>query len=85
MIAEHVHASVLHRQVASTQECAMDKDQIKGAVDQAKGTVKETAGKTIGDKKMEAEGAVDKLTGKVESAVGGAKETLRDVVNKATK
>lgn len=63
----------------------MDKDQIKGAVDQAKGTVKEAAGKTIGDKKMEAEGAVDKLTGKVESAVGGAKETLRDVVNKATK
>lgn len=29
----------------------MDKDQIKGAVDQAKGTVKEAVGKTIGDKK----------------------------------
>ena len=63
----------------------MDKDQIKGAVDQAKGTLKEAAGKTIGDKKMETEGVVDKLTGKVESAVGGAKETLRDVVNRATK
>jgi uncharacterized protein YjbJ (UPF0337 family) len=63
----------------------MDKDQIRGAVDQAKGTVKEAVGKTIGDKKIETEGVVDKLTGKVESAVGGAKETLRDVVNKATK
>ena len=63
----------------------MDKDQIRGAVDQAKGTVKEAVGKTIGDKKIETEGVVDKLTGKVESAVGDAKETLRDAVNKATK
>jgi len=63
----------------------MDKDQIRGAVDQAKGTVKEAVGKKIGDRKIETEGVVDKLTGKVESAVGGAKETLRDVVNKATK
>ena len=63
----------------------MDKDQIRGAIDQAKGTVKEAAGKKIGNKKMEDEGVVDKLTGKVESAVGDAKETLRDAVNKATK
>jgi uncharacterized protein YjbJ (UPF0337 family) len=63
----------------------MNKDQVKGAVDQAKGTMKEAVGKTIGDTKLQAEGVVDKLTGKIESAVGGAKETLRDVVNKATK
>lgn len=63
----------------------MNKDQVKGAVDQAKGTMKEAVGKTIGDKKMQAEGTADKLAGKVESAVGGAKETLRDVINKATK
>jgi uncharacterized protein YjbJ (UPF0337 family) len=63
----------------------MNKDQVKGAVDQAKGTMKEAVGKTIGDTKLQAEGVVDKLTGKIESAVGGAKQTLRDVVNKATK
>lgn len=63
----------------------MNKDQFKGAVDQAKGTMKEAVGKTIGNTKMQAEGAADKLTGKIESAVGGAKETLRDVVNKAIK
>lgn len=34
---------------------------------------------------MQAEGTVDKLTGKLESAVGKAKEDLRDVVNKGTK
>ena len=63
----------------------MNKDQIKGAADQATGAVKEAVGKTIGDKKMQAEGTVDKLTGKLESAVGGAKETIGDVINKATK
>jgi len=63
----------------------MNKDQIKGAADEAKGAVKEVVGKTVGDKKMQAEGTVDKLTGKLESAVGGAKETIGDVINKATK
>jgi uncharacterized protein YjbJ (UPF0337 family) len=63
----------------------MDKDRIKGAADQAKGTVKKVVGKAIGDQKMQAEGTITKLTGKVESAVGGAKDTLRDTVNKATK
>jgi uncharacterized protein YjbJ (UPF0337 family) len=63
----------------------MDKDRIKGAADQAKGAVKEVVGKAIGDQKMQAEGTINKLTGKVESAVGGAKDTLRDTVNKATK
>jgi uncharacterized protein YjbJ (UPF0337 family) len=68
-----------------TKEFAMDNDRFKGAVDQTKGAVKEAIGKTIGDKKMQAEGTVDKLTGKLESAVGKAKEDLRDVVNKGTK
>ena len=63
----------------------MDKDRIKGAADQAKGAVKEVVGKVTGDQKMQAEGTINKLTGKVESAVGGAKDTLRDTANKATK
>ena len=63
----------------------MNKDKIMGATDQAKGAVKEVVGKAIGDQKMQAEGTITKLTGKVESAVGGAKDTLRDLANKATK
>src|SRR5438309_9079536 len=34
----------------------MDKDRIKGSAQQAKGKMKEVAGKTTGDKKTEAEG-----------------------------
>jgi len=61
----------------------MDKDRIKGATDQAKGAVKDATGKIIGDSKMQADGKVDKLKGKVESAVGGAKDAIRDAANKA--
>ncbi len=60
----------------------MDKDRIQGAADQAKGAVKEAAGKITGDQKLQAEGKADKLTGKVESAVGGAKDSVREAVRK---
>src|ERR1022692_126384 len=38
----------------------MDKDRIKGSAEQAKGAVKEAAGKLFGDKKLENEGKTDK-------------------------
>jgi uncharacterized protein YjbJ (UPF0337 family) len=55
----------------------MDKDRIDGAANQAKGAVKEAAGKTTGDTKLQDEGELDKAKGQVQSAVGGAKDTLR--------
>ena len=55
----------------------MDEDRIKGSANQAKGSLKEAAGKVMGDSKMEAEGKGDKLAGKVQNAVGGLKDTLR--------
>ena len=55
----------------------MDKDRIKGAAQQAKGAVKEVAGKVSGDAKLESEGKADKVAGKVQNAVGGLKDTLR--------
>lgn len=56
----------------------MDKDRVKGVADQAKGSIKSTAGKLLGDEKLKAEGAADKAKGKVESAVGGLKDAVRD-------
>ncbi len=55
----------------------MDKDRIKGSVNQAKGAVKETAGKILGDAKLVEEGKTDKAMGKVQNLVGGLKDTLR--------
>jgi uncharacterized protein YjbJ (UPF0337 family) len=61
----------------------MDKDRINGAADQAKGAIKEAAGKVTGDTKLKVEGAVDKATGKVESAVGKARDDVRDEASKS--
>jgi uncharacterized protein YjbJ (UPF0337 family) len=55
----------------------MDKDRIEGSAQQAKGSVKETAGKIFGDKKLETEGKADKTAGKVQNAIGGLKDAVR--------
>lgn len=55
----------------------MDKDRIEGAVEKAKGTAKDIAGKITGDAKLEAEGKAQKAGGSVQNAVGGAKDALR--------
>jgi len=52
----------------------MDKDRLEGSAKQAKGAIKEVAGKVTGDAKLEAEGKSDKAAGKVQNAVGGLKE-----------
>jgi uncharacterized protein YjbJ (UPF0337 family) len=56
----------------------MDKDRTEGMAHQAKGAVKEAAGKVTGDKKLEAEGKGEKVGGKIQNAVGGAKDSVRD-------
>jgi uncharacterized protein YjbJ (UPF0337 family) len=58
----------------------MDKDRIEGSAKQAKGALKEAAGKLTGDSKLKAEGAMDKTAGKVQNAVGGAKDAVREAV-----
>ena len=55
----------------------MDKDRIEGSAKQAKGAIKEVAGKVTGDAKLETEGKSDKAAGKVQNAVGCLKDTLR--------
>ena len=50
---------------------------IKGSAKQAKGAVKEAAGRALGDAKLEGEGKADKASGKVQNAVGGLKDALR--------
>ncbi|HXT81223.1 MAG TPA: CsbD family protein [Acetobacteraceae bacterium] len=56
----------------------MDKDRVEGAAHQAKGSVKEVAGKVTGDRKTEAEGKTEKAAGKVQNAIGGMKDKIKD-------
>jgi uncharacterized protein YjbJ (UPF0337 family) len=60
----------------------MNKDQVKGRVEQAKGAVKEAAGKVVGNKKLENEGQIDKATGKVQATYGDIKEDVKDAVKR---
>lgn len=56
----------------------MNKDQVKGAAEKAKGSVKETLGKVVGSEKMEAEGIADKAAGSVQKTFGDVKEAAKD-------
>ncbi len=60
----------------------MDKDRVEGAAKQMKGAVKEAIGKVTGDSKIEAEGQADRAEGKVQNAVGGMKDTVRDAIRR---
>jgi uncharacterized protein YjbJ (UPF0337 family) len=65
-----------------TEEKVMDKDHVAGSAKQVKGTVKEAVGKVVGDAKLESEGKADKAEGKVQNAIGGLKDVVRDAVKK---
>jgi uncharacterized protein YjbJ (UPF0337 family) len=60
----------------------MDKDRIAGTAHQVKGAVKETVGKVTGDAKAQAEGATEKTAGKIQNAIGGAKDAVREALKK---
>ena len=42
--------------------------------------MKEAIGKATGDSKLEASGKADKVGGKIQNAVGGAKDAVRDAL-----
>jgi len=56
----------------------MDKDRIEGSVAQARGTVKEAIGKVTGDAKLQAEGVTEKASGKLQNALGGLRDALKE-------
>ena len=55
----------------------MDKQHVKGAIDKAKGSVKETVGKATGNRKLEMEGKIDKAKGSARSVLGNVKDALK--------
>jgi uncharacterized protein YjbJ (UPF0337 family) len=71
-------AVVLSREHGPTGAFAMNKDRIAGVAKQATGAIEETAGKTLGDAKLVVEGWNKKAEGKIQNAVGGAKDVLKE-------
>lgn len=60
------------------------KEQVKGAGQQAKGTVKETAGKAVGNPRLQVEGNLEKNVGKVRQAVARPMESVKGAIQEAT-
>jgi uncharacterized protein YjbJ (UPF0337 family) len=60
----------------------MDRDRIVGAAHEVKGSVKEIAGKSIGDAKLQSDGKAEKTAGKIQNTIGGVKDALRNIVKK---
>jgi uncharacterized protein YjbJ (UPF0337 family) len=58
-------------------------DKATGAVDQTVGAVKRAAGRAVGNVNLEAEGEAQLANGKVRSAVGKAKDVVKNVIDKA--
>ena len=55
----------------------MDKDRIKGKIDEIKGDVKERVGGATKDRSMQGEGLLDQAKGKIKGAVGKVKDEGR--------
>ena len=56
----------------------MDRDEIKGKVQKAKGFVKEKAGELTNDPTLEAEGTIDRASGALREGFGKAKRKVKE-------
>ena len=61
----------------------MNKDRIKGAIDEAAGSAKREAGEWAGDGELQIEGMVQQVKGKLENAWGKAKDVVDEANHEA--
>src|SRR5581483_4790856 len=73
--AGHVLTSIASH--ATLKEHFMNNDQVKGDIKQAKGKVKEVAGRIFGDKSLENKGRIQNAAGKVQKSYGNLKEEIK--------
>ena len=61
----------------------MNRDELKGKAEKAKGYVKEEAGEILDDPELEAEGKAERAGGKLREGFGKAKEKVSEGLGKA--
>jgi uncharacterized protein YjbJ (UPF0337 family) len=59
------------------EEKIVNKNRTAGSAKEIKGAIKQAVGKAVGDAKLQSDGKVDRMEGKVQNAIGGLKDTLR--------
>jgi uncharacterized protein YjbJ (UPF0337 family) len=60
-----------------------NKDRVEGTADKLKGNLKEAAGDATDDRDLQNEGKADQAEGSVRDTVGKAKESAKDLLDKA--
>ena len=55
----------------------MDKNRVKGSATNMGGKAKEAAGNLTGDSKLQSEGKMDQVKGKIQNAVGSIKDAIK--------
>jgi len=60
----------------------MNKDQVKGRVEEAKGSVKESVGRVTGKPDLQDRGTLEKAAGTAQKTYGDAKEQIKKEWNK---
>jgi uncharacterized protein YjbJ (UPF0337 family) len=63
----------------------MDKDRVKGAINDAAGRAKRQVGEWTGDRNAQVEGATQQLKGKAQKAWGTVKDAARDASQSANR
>jgi len=58
----------------------VNQDQIRGTIDEAVGSAKRKVGELTDNPKLQVEGVIQQVKGKVENAWGGAKEAVIDAL-----
>ncbi len=61
----------------------MNKDRVKGTIDEAVGSAKRKAGELAGSTQLQAEGIAQQLKGKLENAWGQAKDAVHEANEEA--
>jgi len=56
----------------------MNKDQVKGRVEEAKGAIKEAAGRVTGNPDLQNRGNLEKAAGKVQKTYGDVKQQVKE-------
>jgi uncharacterized protein YjbJ (UPF0337 family) len=58
----------------------MNKDQVKGRVEEVKGGVKKAAGKAVGNRALQRKGRLQNAHGKLQADFGDLRETINNSV-----
>ena len=62
----------------------MNKDQVKGRVEEVKGAIKEKTGRVTGNPDLEDRGTLEKAVGKTQKTYGDVKEQVKEEWKKSS-